>query len=44
VIGVGWGIARLGWQRAWLRSSVIYAMGTLAACWSLQRVAAVFGS
>jgi hydrogenase/urease accessory protein HupE len=43
-VGVGLGIARLGLRRAWLRPSVIYAMGTLAACWSLQRVAAVFGS
>jgi hypothetical protein len=42
--GVGWGIVRLGLQRAWLRPSVIYALGTLAACWSLERVAAVFGS
>jgi hydrogenase/urease accessory protein HupE len=44
VTGVGLVITRLGLQRRWLRSSVIYAMGTLAACWSLQRVAAIFGA
>jgi hydrogenase/urease accessory protein HupE len=44
VTSVGLGVARLGLRQAWLRPSVIYAMGTLAACWSIERVAAVFGS
>jgi len=43
VIGIGLLAARAGQRRAWLRPSVIYAMGTLAACWSLERVVAVFG-
>jgi len=43
-MGAGLLVARLELRQAWLRSSVIYAMGTLAACWSLERVAAVFGS
>jgi hydrogenase/urease accessory protein HupE len=44
VTGAGLLVARLGLRQVWLRSSVIYAMGTLAACWSLERVVAVFGS
>ena len=44
VTGVGLGMARLGLRRAWLRSSVIYALGTVAACWSLERAVAVFCS
>jgi hydrogenase/urease accessory protein HupE len=44
VTGAGLLVARLGLRQVWLRPSVIYAMGTLAACWSLERVAAVFGS
>jgi hydrogenase/urease accessory protein HupE len=34
---------RLGLRRAWLRPGVIYAMGALAASWSLERIAAVIG-
>ncbi|MEO8905745.1 MAG: hypothetical protein ABI488_24665 [Polyangiaceae bacterium] len=30
-------------QRPWLRTGVIYAMGTVAAGWSLDRLAAVIG-
>ena len=36
-------VKRIRWQPRWLRSSVIYAMGTLAAGWSLERLAAVIG-
>jgi hydrogenase/urease accessory protein HupE len=43
VTGAGLGVARLGLRRAWLRPSVIYAMGTLAACWTIERVATIFG-
>jgi len=34
---------RAGLWRAWLRVGVIYAMGTVAAGWSLERLAAVIG-
>ena len=34
-------IARAGLRRSWMRSGVIYAMGSVAAAWSLQRVAAL---
>ena len=44
VTGVGLAVVRLGPPRPWLRSSVVYAMGALAACWSLERIAAVFGA
>lgn len=36
-------VARAGLRQAWLRSGVLYAMGSLAAAWSLERVLAVFG-
>ena len=42
VTGVGGLVAHAGLRRVWLRPSVIYAMGTLAACWSLERALAVF--
>jgi len=44
VTGVGVGVARLGLRQAWLRPGLIYAMGALAACWSIERAAAIFGS
>jgi hydrogenase/urease accessory protein HupE len=34
---------RLGWRRAWLRPSLVYIMGSVAACWTLERLPAVFG-
>jgi hydrogenase/urease accessory protein HupE len=40
---LGWLVAHFQLWRAWLRPGVIYAMGSVAACWSLERVAAVFG-
>jgi hydrogenase/urease accessory protein HupE len=36
-------VTRLELRRAWLRPGVIYAIGSMAACWSLERLAAVFG-
>jgi hydrogenase/urease accessory protein HupE len=44
VTGAVLGAARLRLRQAWLRPSVIYAMGTLAACWSIERAAAIFDS
>lgn len=35
-------VTRVGWSRAWLRPGVLYAMGSVAAAWSIERVAAVF--
>jgi hydrogenase/urease accessory protein HupE len=35
--------SRLGWQRGWQRSSLYYAMGSIAAAWSLERVTALLG-
>lgn len=36
-------VVRLGLQKAWWRSGLLYAMGSLAAAWSIERVVAVFG-
>jgi hydrogenase/urease accessory protein HupE len=35
-------LARLNLQRAWLYRALIYAMGSVAAFWSLERIALVF--
>jgi hydrogenase/urease accessory protein HupE len=35
--------ARLRADRGWMRTAIIYAMGSLAAFWSLDRIRAVFG-
>ncbi len=35
--------ARLGFQRPWLFRTVVYAMGSTAAFWSLDRIVSVFG-
>lgn len=35
-------VARVGLQKAWLRSGLLYGMGSLAAAWSIERMAAVF--
>jgi hypothetical protein len=35
--------ARLRLQRPWLTRSTIYAMGTIAAFWSIDRIRTVFG-
>ncbi len=40
---VGLLAARLRLERAWLHRSVVYAMGGVAAYWSLERIGAVFG-
>ena len=34
---------RLKWDRAWLARALIYALGGIAAFWSLDRIRAVFG-
>lgn len=36
--------ARLSLQKAWLRSGLLYVMGSVAAAWSLERVLAVFST
>jgi hypothetical protein len=41
VMGVRRLAARLQFERAWLRPSIVYAMGGLAAFWSLDRIAAI---
>ncbi len=47
VIGVVLGaralVARLGLRRAWMRPALVYAMGSLAAYWTIDRLGAVFG-
>jgi hypothetical protein len=35
-------VARAGLRQAWLRSGLLYGMGSLAAAWSIERIAAVF--
>jgi len=37
-------IQRLRWQRAWMTRSLVYAMGTTAAFWAIERSWGVFGS
>jgi len=41
VTALGLVIARAGLGRPWMRPGIIYAMGSVAAAWSLERVAAV---
>jgi hypothetical protein len=43
VLGLRWGIRRLRLTRQWMRPGLIYAMGSLAAFWTIDRVRAVFG-
>jgi hydrogenase/urease accessory protein HupE len=43
VIGLGRLLTGLRVDRDWMRRGLIYAMGGLAACWSLARLGAVFG-
>jgi hydrogenase/urease accessory protein HupE len=43
VIGLRWLVKRLRFGRDWMRPGLIYAMGSLAAFWSLERIKAVFG-
>ena len=40
---VVWVVGKAGLRRPWLRTVAIYAMGSVAACWSLERVAGLFG-
>jgi len=42
VTALGLVIARAGLRRSWMRPGIIYAMGSVAGAWSLERVAAVF--
>jgi hydrogenase/urease accessory protein HupE len=43
VIGLRWLVRRLRLARHWMRPGLIYAMGSLAAFWSLDRIRAVVG-
>jgi hypothetical protein len=43
VLGARRLVARLAIERPWWRRGLIYAMGSVAAFWSLERIAAVFG-
>ena len=43
VAGVRAAAQRLRLQRPWLRRGLVYAMGSIAAFWSLDRIAAVLG-
>jgi hydrogenase/urease accessory protein HupE len=43
VIGLRWLVRRLRLARAWMRPGLVYAMGSLAAFWSIDRIRAVFG-
>jgi hydrogenase/urease accessory protein HupE len=36
-------ILRLRWQRAWMTRGLVYAMGSIAACWAIERAWGVFG-
>jgi hydrogenase/urease accessory protein HupE len=47
VIGVMLSVARLGtgsWPTAWFRSGALYAIGSVAAAWSIERMAAVLAA
>ena len=37
-------IGRLGLDRRWMRPALIYAMGSLAAYWSVERIGAVLSA
>jgi hydrogenase/urease accessory protein HupE len=43
VIGLRELVSRTKLERSWLRPSIVYAMGGLAAFWTIDRVRAVFG-
>jgi hydrogenase/urease accessory protein HupE len=43
VLGLRWLVRRLRLARHWMRPGLIYAMGSLAAFWSIDRVRTVFG-
>jgi hydrogenase/urease accessory protein HupE len=43
VLGLGRLAARLRLTREWMRPGLVYAMGSLAAFWSIDRIRAVFG-
>jgi hydrogenase/urease accessory protein HupE len=43
VLGLRWLVRRLDLARGWMRPGVVYAMGSLAAFWSIDRVRAVLG-
>jgi len=43
VLGLRWLVRRLHFARAWMRPGLIYAMGSLAAFWSIDRMRALFG-
>jgi hydrogenase/urease accessory protein HupE len=43
VMAIGSLVARLQLRKPWWRRGVLYAMGTLAATWSWERISAVFG-
>jgi hydrogenase/urease accessory protein HupE len=42
VIAVSWLASRGGLRRTWLRPGLVYAMGAVAASWSIERISAVF--
>jgi hydrogenase/urease accessory protein HupE len=42
-IGAGWLLARIEKRPAWSMRAFVYAMGSMAAYWSLERGAAMFG-
>ena len=41
VAGLRAAIGRLGLDRRWMRPALVYAMGSLAAYWSVERIGAV---
>ena len=43
VVGLRWLLRRLHVARRWMRPGLIYAMGSLAAFWSIDRIKAVIG-
>jgi hydrogenase/urease accessory protein HupE len=43
VLGLRWLVRRLQVGRAWMRPGLVYAMGSLAAFWSIDRIRAVLG-
>jgi hydrogenase/urease accessory protein HupE len=43
VLGLRWLVRRLHLARDWMRPSLIYAMGSLAAFWSIDRISSAIG-
>jgi hypothetical protein len=43
VLGARWFAARLRLARPWMRPALVYAMGSLAAYWTIDRLGPVFG-